>query len=136
MSRATWKAGRKRRSRPSRGGDGARKLQSTAVTAILTGEKDAEIARLAGDLAEAQARLREIEEKSTEAYTARKIESLLEAAQIARGQAFDASLARNRAEGELRILERAIMDARGPSGWLLRRAARRVLVQATVRPDK
>ncbi|MBR0648562.1 hypothetical protein GXW78_02715 [Roseomonas terrae] len=97
------------------------------VPAVLTGENDAEIARLRRELAEAQARLREIEEKGTDVYSARKIESLLEAAQIARGQAFDASLARNRAEGELRALQRAIMEGRGPSGWLLRRAARRVL---------
>lgn len=127
MSRATCKAGRKRRSRPQHGAGSARKLKLMDVPAVLTGENDAEIARLRRELAEAQARLREIEEKGTDVYSARKIESLLEAAQIARGQAFDASLARNRAEGELRALQRAIMEGRGPSGWLLRRAARRVL---------
>lgn len=102
-------------------------MNSTGVSTVLAGEKDVEIARLTEALAETQARLREIEEKGADAYTARKIESLLEAAQIARGQAFDASLARNRAEGELRTLQRAIVEARGPSGWLLRRVARRVL---------
>lgn len=129
----TYRAGRKRRSRPARGGDALRKLKSAAPAAVQ--EKDAEIARLVRDLAEAQVQLREIEERGTEAYTARKIEGLLEAAQIARGQALDASLARNRAEGELRTLERAIMEARGPSGWLLRRAARRVLAQTAARHD-
>lgn len=131
----TWKAGRKRRSRHPRGVAGPRRVKPAGPSAAQTEEKDAEIARLTRDLAEAQARLREIEEKGTEAYTARKIEALLEAAQIARGQAFDASLARNRAEGELRTLERAIMGARGPSGWLLRRAARRVLAQVAAPHD-
>ena len=131
----TCKAGRKRRSRHPRGVAGPRKSTATGKPAELAEEKDAEIARLVRDLAEAQARLREIEAKGSEAYTARKIESLLEAAQLARGQAFDASLARNRAEGELRALERAITEVRGPSGWLLRRAARRVLAQTTTRRD-
>ncbi|MBR0672475.1 hypothetical protein [Neoroseomonas soli] len=105
------------------------------MSAALTEAKDAEIARLARDLAETQARLREIEERGTEVYTARKIESLLEAAQIARGQAFDASLARNRAEGQLRALERAIVEVRGPYGWFLRRAARRVLAQTSTQHE-
>lgn len=131
----TCRAGRKRRVRSPRGLASSRKPKTMGVSAVLTEEKDAEIACLARELAEAQSRLREIEEKGAEAYTARKIESLLEAAQIARGQAFDASLARNRAESELRSLERAIMEARGPSGWFLRRAARRVLALTTARHD-
>lgn len=90
------------------------------------GDKDAEIARLARELEEAQAKLRQIEAQGTDAFTAKKIETLLEAAQIARGQAFDASLARNKTEGELRALQKAIAEARGPTGWLLRRAARRL----------
>lgn len=101
----------------------ARKLKKAG---LQSGDKDAEIERLARELAEAQARLQQIEEQGTDAFTARKIETLLEAAQIARGQAFDASLARNKAEGELRALQKAIADARGPTGWLLRRAARRL----------
>lgn len=131
----TCKASRKRRSRRQRSVGSPRKLRPMDLSASQTEEKEAETARLARELAEAQSKLREIEEKGTEAYTARKIEALLEAAQIARGQAFDASLARNRAEGELRALERAIMEARGPSGWLLRRAARRVLAQTIARHD-
>jgi hypothetical protein len=89
-------------------------------------EKDAEIARLARELANAQAKLTEFEELGTDAFMARKVETLLAAAQSARGQALDASLARSKAEGELRALEKAITEARGPTGWLLRRAARRV----------
>lgn len=92
-------------------------------------EKDAEIARLARELADAQSKLKEFEERGTDAYMARKVETLLAAAQSARGQALDASLARSKAEGELRVLEKAIAEARGPAGWLLRRAARRVRPQ-------
>ncbi|MBR0665839.1 hypothetical protein GXW71_15890 [Roseomonas hellenica] len=101
----------------------ARKLKKAGPQA---GDKDAEIERLARELAEAHAKLQQIEEQGTDAFTARKIETLLEAAQIARGQAFDASLARNKAEGELRALQKAIAEAPGPTGWLLRRAARRL----------
>lgn len=120
-------AGRKRRSGQARGGTKPRSAKAAARPTAQVEEKDAEIARLVAALADAQARLKEIEERGTEAYAARKIESLLEAAQIARGQAFDASLARNKAEGRLRSLEKAILEARGPAGWLLRRAARRAL---------
>lgn len=121
-------AGRKPRpGKPSSGAGGpntsARKLKKAG---LQSGDKDAEIERLARELAEAQARLQQIEAQGTDAFTARKIETLLEAAQIARGQAFDASLARNKAEGDLRALQKAIAEAPGPSGWLLRRAARRL----------
>jgi hypothetical protein len=136
VSRATCKAGRKRRSRPPHSVSSQRKLTSKGTCAVSTEATDAEISRLARDLAEAQARLREIDERGTESYMARKIESLLEAAQIARGQAFEASLARNRAESQLRALERAIVEVRGPSGWFLRRAARRVLAITSIRHDK
>ncbi|HEY4253739.1 MAG TPA: hypothetical protein VGM87_21200 [Roseomonas sp.] len=98
-------------------------------TKAQAGDPGAEIARLTAELAEAQARLRTIEEKGVDAFTAGRIESLIEAAQIARGQAFDAALARNKAEGELRGLRKAIEEERGPSGWLLRRAARRLAVK-------
>jgi predicted nucleic acid-binding Zn-ribbon protein len=104
----------------------ARKLKRARPQEPQTEDKDAEIERLSRELAEAQAKLLQIEERGVDAFTARKIETLLEAAQIARGQAFDASLARNKAEGELRALQKAIAEARGPAGWLLRRAARRL----------
>lgn len=135
VSRNTYKGGRKRQSRPPQAIVSRRKPKSGGDPAEVANSKDAEISRLARELAEAQAKLREIEATSTESYTARKMESLLEAAQIARGQAFDASLARNQAVGRLRALERAILEARGPSGWLLRRAARRVLAQASTTDD-
>lgn len=125
----TLRAGRKRRARTARR---AARSRTPAIGSDATAEeKDTEVEQLKRDLAEAQWKLRQIEENGADIYTARKIESLLEAAQIARGQAFDASLARNRAESELRSLERAIMEARGPSGWLLRRAARRLLSHST-----
>lgn len=121
-----------RKSRPGRpsGAAGpntsARKLKRARPQESQAEEKDAEIARLTRERDEAQAKLQQIEAQGVDAFTARKIETLLEAAQIARGQAFDASLARNKAEGELRALQKAIADARGPSGWFLRRAARRL----------
>lgn len=89
-------------------------------------DKDAEIARLTQELTDAQARLRDIEERGIDAFTVGKIDALLEAAQVARGQALEAAVARNKAEADLRALERAIAEARGPTGWLLRRAARRL----------
>jgi hypothetical protein len=124
-------AGRKRRSGHPHGIARSHKPRPARQPAHQEEEKDATIAHLTQELAAALARLKEIEERGTEAHTARKIESLLEAAQIARGQALDASLARSRAESELRALEKAILEARGPSGWLLRRAARRVRSQSS-----
>lgn len=89
-------------------------------------EQTAEIARLGASLAEAQAKLKQLEEQGVDAYTAQRMEALRDAAQTARGQALDASVARNKAEGDLHALRRAIRDARGPTGWLLRRAVRRL----------
>lgn len=93
------------------------------------GDSAAEVERLTRELAEAQAKLQQIETQGVDAFTARKMEALLEAAQVARGQALDASLARNKAEGELRALQHAIEAAPGPRGWLLRRAMRRLVVK-------
>jgi signal transduction protein with GAF and PtsI domain len=126
-------AGRKPRARKAGGGatEGkpvvASPTRRRAKRPVARGDdKDAEIARLTQALAEAHATIKELETQGIDAFTARKIESLLAAAQVARGQALDASLARSKAEGELRTLEKAITEARGPAGWLLRRAARRV----------
>lgn len=119
-------SGRKRH-RSNRSDGAAPNISSAARgNAEHADDKDAVIARLTQELADARATIKEIEERGTDAFTARKIEALLGAAQTARGQALDASLARSKAEGELRALEKAITDARGLSGWLLRRAARRV----------
>lgn len=128
-------AGRKPRSGKSSGraadpkakppGQSRRRAKRPATASVA--DKDTAIARLTAELADVQARLREVEEQGTDAFMARKIEGLLAAAQTARGQALDASLARSKAEGELRALERVIAEARGPAGWLLRRVvARRV----------
>ena len=123
-----------RTSRKRRAGGVSLQRNSKRRDATSAPDAEAEIARLTRELDEARSRLRDIEEKGTDAYTARKIETLIEAAQIARGHAFDASLLRSRAEGDLRALERAILEASGPFGWLLRRAARRVLEQAAKSP--
>lgn len=92
----------------------------------VAGTGDAEVQRLTQELAATGAKLRQIEEQGIDAFTAKKIEALIEAAQIARGQALDAALERTKVQGELRTLRDAIDKAPGPMGWLLRRAARRV----------
>ena len=84
----------------------------------------AAVARLAAELAEARARLEQVERHGIEAATARRLAALEEGQQVARGQAVDAALARSRAEAELRRLREAIGAAPGLRGWLLRRAAR------------
>ena len=95
----------------------------------LVAEADtADVQRLSREVEETRAKLRQIEEHGLDAFTAKKIEALIEAAQIARGQALDAALERTKAQGELRALRDAIEKAPGPTGWLLRRAARRVRV--------
>jgi len=82
--------------------------------------------RLTRELAETRAALHQIEQQGLDAFTARKIEALIEAAQIARGQALDAALERTKAQAELKALRDAIGKAPGASGWLLRRALRRI----------
>ncbi|MDB5382790.1 MAG: hypothetical protein JWO26_2422 [Rhodospirillales bacterium] len=84
------------------------------------------IERLSRELDEAQAKLCQTGEQDADAFTAKKIETLIEAALTARGQALEAALERAKAQGELRELRDAIQKAPGPMGWLLRRAARRV----------
>lgn len=123
-------AGRKPRPSRPRGVAAERKSEGAGDLAKRPArrvdKKDAQIARLTQELADAHAKLKEIEDHGADAFTLRKIEALLAAAQVARGQALDASLARSKAEGELRALEKAIAEARGPAGWLMRRAVRRV----------
>lgn len=84
------------------------------------------IERLSRELNEALAKLRAGAEEGADAFTAKKIETLIEAALTARGQAMEAALERTKAQGELRALQAGIEKARGPAGWLLRRAARRL----------
>jgi predicted nucleic acid-binding Zn-ribbon protein len=88
----------------------------------------AEAARLSRELDEARAKLKRIEEHGIAAVTAQRLAALEEGQQVARGQAVEAALARSRAEAELRALRKAIEDAPGPMGWLLRKAARRLKV--------
>ncbi|HEY8611640.1 MAG TPA: hypothetical protein VIL69_10180 [Roseomonas sp.] len=86
----------------------------------------AEVARLTRELDEARARLKKIEQHGIATVTAQRMAALEEGQQVARGQAVEAAFARSMAEAELRSLQKAILDAPGPAGWLLRRAARRL----------
>jgi hypothetical protein len=85
-----------------------------------------EIARLTRERDEARSELSRIKQQGIAAVTAQRIAALEEGQQVARGQAVDATLARSKAEAELRALRDAIAKAPGPAGWLMRRAARRL----------
>ncbi|MES2710536.1 MAG: hypothetical protein V4653_03055 [Pseudomonadota bacterium] len=84
----------------------------------------AELQQLARERDEAEAKLRETQH--ADAATAKKMEALTDAAMTARGQALDAALERSKAQGELRALLDAIEKAPGLTGWLVRRAAKRI----------
>lgn len=86
----------------------------------------AELVQLRRELEEARARLREMEERGTDAFLARRLAELEEGRQVARGQAVEATVAKSRAEAELRALRDAIGKAPGVWGWLLRRAKRKL----------
>ncbi|MGG5889819.1 hypothetical protein ACLF3G_22020 [Falsiroseomonas sp. HC035] len=85
----------------------------------------AEVEQLRRDLAEAQRRLREVEERGADAFLAGRLAELEEARQVARGQAVEAALARSRVEAELNALRDSVAKAKGVAGWLLRWAQRR-----------
>jgi len=88
-----------------------------------------EISSLRRELEEARALLKQVEMSKTEAGSltlARRLATLEEERQIARGHAVEASLARSKAEAELRALQNAIDKAPGFHGWLLRRARKRM----------
>ena len=87
---------------------------------------EAEIAQLRQQLAAAQKALLQVEQGGADAFLARRLAELEEGQQVARGQALEAAAARSRAEGELRVLRDAVEKASGLSGWLMRRARRRV----------
>ena len=87
---------------------------------------EAENAQLRQELAAARATLQQIEQAGTDAFFAQRIARLEEGQQVARGQAVEAAVARSRAEAELKALQDAIGKAPGLSGWLLRRAQRRL----------
>jgi predicted nucleic acid-binding Zn-ribbon protein len=85
-----------------------------------------EVARLTRELDECRARLKQIEKHGIAKVTAQRLAALEEGQQVARGQAVDATLAKSKAEAQLRSLQKAIAEAPGPMGWLVRRAARRL----------
>lgn len=86
----------------------------------------AEIVQLRRELEEARARLREIEQGGPDSFLARRLAELEEGRQVARGQAVEATVARSRAEAELRALRDAIGKVPGVWGWMLRRAQKRL----------
>ncbi|MCK8787441.1 hypothetical protein M0638_24020 [Roseomonas sp. NAR14] len=92
-----------------------------------TGPESNDLAQLRRELDEARTRLRAIEQQGIAKVTADRLAALDEGQKVARGQALDAVLARNQAEAELRALRDAIAKAPGVSGWLIRRAARRLV---------
>jgi hypothetical protein len=89
-------------------------------------ELEAEITRLHQELANIHATLTQLEQGGGDAFLARRIAELEDGQRVARGQAVEAVVARSRAEAELRALEDAIGKAPGLSGWLLRRAQKRL----------
>ncbi|MDQ1079947.1 hypothetical protein [Pseudoroseomonas cervicalis] len=89
-----------------------------------------ELDRLKRERDEARALLAELLAKQGGeggAVVARRLASLEEERQVARGQAVEAALARSRAEAALKALNDALDKAPGLQGWLLRRARRRIL---------
>jgi hypothetical protein len=87
---------------------------------------EAELVQLRRELAEARAALQQVEQGGADAFFARRLAQLEEGQQVARGQAVEATVAKSRAEAELRALRNAIEKAPGFAGWLLRRAQRRL----------
>lgn len=106
---------RNRRSGPTKKSSGPR-----------SGNLVTEFARLTRELDETRAKLAKIEKHGIAKVTAQRMAALEEGQQVARGQAVDATLAKSKAEAELRSLQKAIADAPGPMGWLVRKAARRL----------
>ena len=92
----------------------------------LVAELEAEITRLHQELANIYATLKQLEQGGADAFLTRRITELEEGQRVARGQAVEAVVARSRAEAELRALEDTIGKAKGLSGWLLRRAQKRL----------
>ena len=94
------------------------------------GQAETEIVRLRQELREARATLERLalarEPEAARAALSRRLAELEEARQVARGHAVEAALARSRAEADLQALRNAISRAPGLSGWLLRRAQRRL----------
>jgi hypothetical protein len=86
---------------------------------------DGEVEQLRAELAEAQRRLREVEQRGADAFLAGRLAELEEARQVARGQAVEAALARSRVEAELNALRDSVAKAKGVAGWLLRWAERK-----------
>jgi sigma54-dependent transcription regulator len=87
---------------------------------------EAENAQLRRELADARGALKQVEQTGADTFLARRLAELEEGRQVARGQAVEATIARSKAEAALQALQDAIAKAPGLSGWLMRRARRRI----------
>jgi multidrug resistance efflux pump len=87
---------------------------------------EAENAQLRRELDDARAALRQVEQGGADAFLARRLAELEEGRLVARGQVVEATVAKSKAEAALRSLQDAIEKAPGLSGWLLRRAQKRL----------
>jgi len=88
------------------------------------------------ELANTQTTLKQLEQGGADAFLTRRLTELAEGQRVARGQAVEAVVARSRAEAELRALEDAVGKAPGLSGWLLRRAEKRLRKSASAGTTK
>jgi hypothetical protein len=86
-----------------------------------------EIDRLRRELAQAQARILQLEQGGADPLVAKRLAELEEGQKVARGLAVDAAVARSRAEADLKAFRDTIEKAPGLRGWLLRRALRGVV---------
>jgi hypothetical protein len=89
-------------------------------------ELKAEIDRLRRELTKAEEKIQQLERGGAEPLVSKRLAELEEGQKVARGLAVDAAVARSRAEAELRSLRDAIEKAPGITGWLLRKAQRRL----------
>lgn len=95
-----------------------------------------EIDRLRRELAQARARIGQLEGGEADPLAAKRIAALEEGQKVARGLALEAALARSRAEAEVKALRAALERAPGLHGWLLRRALRRLGGPGAAAPRK
>ncbi|MFT8243257.1 hypothetical protein [Roseomonas sp. BN140053] len=106
--------------------------QEAMVSRPPDGDQETDLARLGRELDEVKGQLWELQkkEKQSERTSAERIATLEKDLKAARAYTLDAGLARIEAEGKLRALRAAIMGVPGLSGWLLRRAARKLVDSA------
>src|SRR5690349_7521748 len=107
-----WSGDSKRRSRMSRRSPNTGAAKSDGSFAKLRTEID----WLRRELAQAHARIEQLEQGGADPLVAKRLSELEEGQKVARGLAVDAAVARSRAEAELRALQEAIKKAPGVHG--------------------